>query len=94
MGQNFQIISRVKKKYRILWFTFEEVIYRISTIKLPGDYGYETCVFWSGNRRYSDNEVVASYQTLEDALKGHMKVAKDLGAKTCNISLTNQTLVV
>lgn len=48
MKQEFQLESR---KYNLicsgLWGMFNrlETVLRVSTVKLPGNYGYETCVF-------------------------------------------------
>jgi hypothetical protein len=44
----------------------------ISTIKIPiglSPYVYETCLFYNGEK----SEVVDSYQTETDALRGHVK---------------------
>lgn len=49
----------------------------LSTVKLPfahGDMLYESCLF-----ARQDNEVLARYTTLSEAIKGHAALAKQYG---------------
>lgn len=87
MHKPFQIISAVKRTKNFLWFTVTEQIAKISTIELPGNYGYETCVFYNSSKM--DNEVIETYDNKLDAIEGHMRIASQLGAKSCKIVLTN-----
>ena len=57
------------------------VTLRISTVELPGDYGYETCVF----KRNGDSDVIESYKTLDEAVAGHYHHAKYYGCNTIHI---------
>lgn len=47
MYKPFQIISVVKRTKNLLLFTVTKQIAKISTVELPGNYGYETCVFYN-----------------------------------------------
>lgn len=87
MYKPFQIISVVKRTKNFLWFTVTQQIAKISTVELPGNYGYETCVFYNSTKMNS--EVIASYDNKMDAIEGHMRIASQLGAKSCKIVLTS-----
>lgn len=58
------------------------VTLRISTVELPEDYGYETCIF----KRNGDSEVVENYTTLAAALVGHYRHSKRHRCKTIHIA--------
>lgn len=92
MYKPFQIISVVKRKKKFLWFTVTKQIAKISTIELPLNHGYETCIFY--NSLDLDNEVVATYNNMLDAIQGHMKIASHFGAKSCKIVLTDEKSVL
>jgi hypothetical protein len=55
---------------------FTELSRRVSTIKLPVGGGYETCIF---NPPARTNEVVAVYDTEDEAILGHMKIIRNMG---------------
>jgi len=58
------------------------VALRVSTVKLPMNHGYETCVF----RGKKDNEVVEHYETEDEASAGHLRHARYMGLKTVKIT--------
>ena len=60
---------------------------KISTVELPDNYGYETCVFYNSSKM--DDEVVATYDNRLDAIQGHMKIAAEFGVNTCEFVLTS-----
>ena len=57
---------------------------RISTVELPGDYGYETCIF-KLKRNGETSDVIESYKTLDEAVVGHYHLAKYYGCNTVYI---------
>lgn len=87
MYKPFQIISVVKRTKNFWWFTVTKQIAKISTVELPGNCGYETCVFY--NSTEIDNEVIETYDNKLDAIEGHMRIASEFGAKSCKIALTS-----
>ena len=65
---NFHIESYRYKTVPIFAFMSTQVCaVRISTVQLPGDYGYETCIFYRGG----DSEVVETYAAKDEAILGH-----------------------
>lgn len=82
----FQLESVAYRKRHSLFFVQEVPYIRISTIQLPGDMGYETCLFYMDN--FTDNEVVETYDTLQDAVEGHARWAREYGVKTAQARLT------
>lgn len=72
MKPEFHLESLGYEDEYFLWFHTQRAVLRLSTIKLPTigdqDNGYETCIFFIG-KRY--NEVLARYDTLEEAVDGH-----------------------
>ena len=90
--KKFKLVSDVVKLKKWLWFTFSYVEIRISTVKLPDNYGYETCIFYQND--ILDSEVVQHYETLADAIEGHSYWATKLGAKKAEMDLTSTNVVV
>lgn len=90
--KKFKLVSDVVKLHNWLWFTVPYVEIRISTAKLPENYGYETCIFY--HRNTLDSEVVQTYETLEEAIEGHAYWAKRYGAKKAKMDLTSTSVVV
>lgn len=74
----FQLVSHAYRDEYFLGFRFSFVAIRISTVKLklPDNYGYETCVFYGRKK----NEVVDTYETMEEAIEGHKRVCAEYGA--------------
>lgn len=70
--QEFQLESFAYEDEFFLWFRVSRPVIRLSTVKLPTidgvDHGYETCIFFIGKRF---NEVLAHYDTLQEAVDGH-----------------------
>ena len=54
---------------------------RLSTVQLPGNFGYETCLF----RRDGSSDVIEHYETLDEAMAGHYHHAKHYGFTTIKI---------
>lgn len=73
---SFQLISHVYRDENFLWFRLSVPVMKISTVKLPDNYGYETCVFYGRKR----SEVVETYETMEEAIEGHKRVCAEHGA--------------
>lgn len=80
----FQLESK-KWKYvpRFLFGGIYVTTIRLSTVKLPGDYGYETCIFRYGG----DSEVLERYETRELAIEGHRDHTIAYGLKYSKYSL-------
>ena len=64
---------------------------QLSTVKLPtvtfndgmdlyGDTPYESCLFFANG----DSDVIARYETQEEALAGHVELEKKYGLKRCS----------
>ena len=70
-------------KYELRGWLFPRVhaTFRLSTIELPGDYGYETCVF----NKDESSDVIESYKTLDEAIVGHYHHAKYYGCNTIKL---------
>jgi hypothetical protein len=66
----------VSERDGILWFgkLIGSRPVRISTVELPFNMGYETCVF-SGK----GSEIVGEYKTEDEATLGHMRIIKQYG---------------
>lgn len=63
-------------------FLYEPHTLRISTVELPLNHGYETCIF---NSR-KNSEVVDRYDTEDDAVRGHLRWMKMLAVKNLRIN--------
>lgn len=72
----FQLVSHAYRDEYFLGFRFRVSVIKISTVKLPDNYGYETCVFYG----HKNNEVVDTYETMEEAINGHKRVCAEYGA--------------
>lgn len=49
---------------------------RLCSLFMSQKYPYETCIFWANG----GSDVVESYKTQADAIKGHEKYCKEVGA--------------
>lgn len=90
--KKFKLVSDVVKYHHWWIFRTSYVHIRVSTVMLPSNYGYETCIFYHNDTL--DSEVVQHYETLADAIEGHNYWATKLGAKKARMDLTSTTVVV
>ena len=90
--QKFKLVSDVIHYHHWWIFRTPYVQTRISTVKLPCDYGYETCIFHHNDT--IESEVVQHYETLADAVEGHAYWANKYGAKRAKMDLTSTSVVV
>jgi hypothetical protein len=76
-----------RKRWQIVsddhvWFYPPDV--SVSTVELNqsiyGDYRFESCVFFANG----ESDVVARYDTQEEAIAGHVELEKKYGLKRCS----------
>lgn len=53
--------------FRGIFFTSKVCLVRLSTIQLPSDFGYETCIFYADGT----SDVLEHYETKAAAIEGH-----------------------
>ncbi len=84
MDKKFQLESYGYRGRWTAWiFDFQPII-RLSTVKLPENYGYETCIFYLGTRK---SEVLEHYNTLEEAVDGHREYEREFRLTPMNFVL-------
>ena len=81
--KTFRITSKAYKT-RYWWIFKSSYVHAvISTVKLPGDMGYETCIFCNNG-----SDVVEAYTTMHEAISGHARWALNYGAVKATFNLT------